>query len=77
MNAIVTAATKGIGRSVALKLAQSGYNLAICARNEMELQSFAAELSRYNVNVFTLPADCGIKEEVYRFAEFAAETSRP
>jgi 3-oxoacyl-[acyl-carrier protein] reductase len=72
MNAIVTAATKGMGRSIALKLAQSGYNLAVCARNEEELAAFVRELSSYGVKAIGLATDCGVKEEVYRFAEFVS-----
>jgi len=37
-NAIVTGGSKGIGRSIALNLAQEGANLAICARGEDALK---------------------------------------
>ncbi len=33
-NAIVTGGSKGIGRSIALNLADEGVNVAICARGE-------------------------------------------
>ena len=73
MNAIVTGATRGIGRAIALNLAQHGYNLAICARNAQELKSFAQELKYTNARVFTFKADCSIKEEVYAFCQAATE----
>lgn len=69
MNAIITGATKGIGRAIALKLAKNGYNLAICARKKADLESLKLELEVYGNQVFTLVVDCGRKEEVLAFAE--------
>ena len=69
MNAVITGASKGIGKAIALKLAQNGYNLAICARNEEELQHFAEELKAYGVRVFAIVADCSIKNDVFSFFE--------
>ncbi|MEJ5994464.1 SDR family oxidoreductase [Pedobacter sp. Du54] len=69
MNAVITGASKGIGRAIALKLAQSGYNLAICARNEIELKDFAEELMRYGVRVQAVVVDCSRKDEVITFYE--------
>ena len=43
--AIVTAASKGMGKAVALGLAKEGANLAICARGETALLETAEELS--------------------------------
>ncbi|WP_442588692.1 SDR family oxidoreductase [Pedobacter sp. AW31-3R] len=69
MNAIVTGATKGIGKAIAVKLAEAGYNLAICARNEQDLAAMAAELEYTKVQVFYRATDCSDKEQVYRFCE--------
>lgn len=71
MNAIITGATKGIGKAIAVKLAQSGYNLAICARTESDLTSLSKELSSANVKIFTMVADCSRKADVMAFCEFA------
>ena len=38
--ALVTGATKGIGRAVSFALAQAGYSIIICARNEIKLEEF-------------------------------------
>ena len=35
--AIITGATKGIGKAIAEKLLQEDYNIAICARNQSDL----------------------------------------
>lgn len=42
--AIITGASKGIGRSIALKLAAEGVNVAICARGEEALRATEKEL---------------------------------
>ncbi|RZK82500.1 MAG: SDR family oxidoreductase [Pedobacter sp.] len=74
MNAIVTGATKGMGRAIAIKLAESGYNLAICARNNDELISLKEELELKGVDVTIYKADMGKKDEVYGFCEHVAST---
>ena len=45
-NAIVTGASRGIGRAIARQLALEGCDVAICARNEERLKQAAAELNR-------------------------------
>ena len=40
--ALVAAASKGLGQAVALRLAQEGASVAICARNEKTLRQAAA-----------------------------------
>ena len=72
MNAVITAATKGIGKAIALNLAKKGYNLAICARTEDDLTALKEELKHYDVNVYTMVADCAIKEQVMAFCDFAS-----
>lgn len=67
MNAIITGATKGIGKAIAVKLAENGYNLAVCARNQTELEALSAELAYTGVRIFYAVADCSIKEQVYQF----------
>lgn len=76
MNAIITGGTKGIGKAIAIKLAEHGYNLAICARNKQELEHFTEELKYTGVKILSWQADCGIKEEVYAFcSEVRAQMS--
>src|ERR1700709_1960800 len=74
-NALITAATKGIGRSIAIAFAKEGINLAICSRHGDDLDAFRDELAVINptIKVFTAVADCSIKQEVLRFAAGAEQ----
>lgn len=72
MNAIITGGTKGIGKAIAVKLAESGYNIAVCSRNRQELEAFAEALKYTGVEVLAWQADCTVREEVYAFCEAAA-----
>jgi uncharacterized protein len=48
--ALITGASKGIGRAIARELASRGYNVLLVARSEDLLQNLAGEIaSRYNV----------------------------
>lgn len=67
MKALITGATKGIGRAFAIKLWQNGYDLALIARNQKELESFKDELFLTGRTVLIYAADCSHKEQVYDF----------
>lgn len=77
MNAIITGATKGIGKAIAVKLAENGYNLAICSRNNRELENFTDALNYTGVKILALQADCSVKKEVYAFCEQVKEQMGP
>ncbi|RKR85127.1 hypothetical protein BDD43_5386 [Mucilaginibacter gracilis] len=56
--ALITGASKGIGRAMAAQLATDGYNLLLIARSENELQTLSYELTaRHNIKVYHLSAD--------------------
>lgn len=67
MNAIITGATRGIGRAIAVKLAEKGYDLGLCARNEKELAELKSALAGTGVRICTSVTDCGSREQVYGF----------
>ena len=49
--AVITGSTRGIGRAIANLLADEGVSLAICSRNQEEVDSAVAELSAKGVKV--------------------------
>lgn len=57
--ALVTGASRGIGRAIAEALAQSGYTLhLICEKNIDSLEAFSRELAdKYNIEAFAHKAD--------------------
>ena len=55
--AVVTGASRGIGRATALTFAEQGANLAICARGEDGLDATLADLRALGVQVFGQVAD--------------------
>ncbi|WP_316819752.1 3-ketoacyl-ACP reductase [Pedobacter gandavensis] len=48
-NAIITGAGKGLGRAIAIALAQEGVNVGLAARTAADLEKVAAELQQYGV----------------------------
>lgn len=55
--ALVTAASKGLGRGCAMALAEAGVDLVINARGSEALEATAADLRRHGVSVTTVAAD--------------------
>lgn len=70
MNAVITGATKGIGKAIAIKLANEGYNLVVCARTETDLLLFQEEFRHSQIKIFTKVVDCSKKVEVMEFCQF-------
>jgi len=67
--AVVTAASKGLGKAAAMALSREGARVAICARSE-ELETAAAEIRRETGGeVFAQMADLTRPSDVERFAE--------
>ncbi len=65
--AIVTAATRGLGRGCAEALAAEGCRLAICSRDRTSAEKAAGEIARqYGVDAMGTAADMGHKEEIER-----------
>jgi 3-oxoacyl-[acyl-carrier protein] reductase len=66
-NAVVTAASKGIGRAIAMQLAGEGANVAICARGEAALRATEGELRQTGVNVLASVCDVAEADAFERF----------
>lgn len=70
MNAVITGASKGIGKAIAEKLALEGFNVAICARNADTLATAKAAIQQQNpaVTVLAEVVDMEDKSQVLAFA---------
>lgn len=60
-NALITGATRGIGRQIARTLAAEGCNVAICARAEEDVQEVVRELKGYDIKA--TGSACNIKNK--------------
>lgn len=74
-NALITGATQGIGRSIAIAFAKQGISMAICSRNAKDLETLKQQLLAINPNIqiFIQQADCSIKPQLLHFARQAQE----
>ncbi|HZO74064.1 MAG TPA: SDR family NAD(P)-dependent oxidoreductase [Ktedonobacteraceae bacterium] len=69
-HALVTGGSRGIGRAIALALAEQGVSVAACYHTESEdVRSLAAELERYRNGSYVVQVDISSKESVARMAE--------
>lgn len=62
--AIITGASKGIGKCIAETFAREGCNLTIASRHFDEISAAAEELKKYNVDVLHLKCDVSNPAEV-------------
>jgi len=69
--AIVTGGSRGIGRATALRLAQEGAHVAICARGEAELRRVEGEIGALGVKGFASPCDVRDARALDQFLEDA------
>jgi NAD(P)-dependent dehydrogenase (short-subunit alcohol dehydrogenase family) len=70
--AIVTGASSGIGRAVALRLAATGRTIVAAARRTVELDALAAEISNAGGHVVAVPTDVSRLEDIERLVKQAA-----
>lgn len=71
--ALITGASQGIGKAIALTLAEEGCNLAICARRKEALDSSAKEIRAKGVEVLAIQSDVTKPEDNKNFVSQAAE----
>jgi dehydrogenase/reductase SDR family member 4 len=62
--ALVTGATRGIGRSIAEELGKAGAKVAICSRKADACAQTEAELARAGIEVLAKPCNVSRKEEL-------------
>jgi len=67
--AVITGASRGIGKGIAIALAREGMNLCLAARGEQELEATARAIAdEFGVKVFTVKCDVSKREDLERLA---------
>ena len=66
--AIIGGASKGIGKAIALGLAQEGANVILCARNEANLRNTEIDIVKISSqnHVLSIPGDLSTYEDIRR-----------
>ena len=68
--ALITGATRGIGKEIAITLAKEGYNIALNYRTENdELSSTKNEIEKYNVKCLPVQGDVSNYEDCEKFVK--------
>ena len=71
--AIVTGASRGIGKYIAQALAREGCNVTICARTESDLEEAAEEIGEEGQDVLAVPMDVTEAGEPERLVQKTAD----
>jgi NAD(P)-dependent dehydrogenase (short-subunit alcohol dehydrogenase family) len=67
--ALVTGASRGIGRAIASRLGRMGASVAICARNRDEIERTAAAFRKDGIQTLPIAADVTRAEDVNKMIE--------
>ncbi len=70
--AIVTGATKGLGRAIAEIFAKNGFDIFVCARTAADLEKMKIDWSQHfpDSNLMVFQSDLSKKHDVFHFADF-------
>jgi len=74
--AIVTGASRGIGRAIAMRLAKDGALVILCARDEEKLDEAVREIAQAGGNATSIPLDLRVPENPARLVDFAMEVDQ-
>ena len=72
--AVVTGAAQGIGRGIALRLAQEGVHVALVDLNEQRLNQVKQEIENLKVKASIFVADISQRDQVYASIEHAEQS---
>ena len=68
--AVITGGSEGIGKAIAIKLAEEGCRVAICARRPDVLNDAAEEIGKQaGAKILAIPADVTVEQDIHRFLE--------
>ncbi|MEL3972176.1 SDR family oxidoreductase [Rossellomorea oryzaecorticis] len=70
---MITGASKGLGKELALQFAKEGAKLAVCARNQGPLKEVEREIRALGAEVVALTADVSDRKDVDRFVSVTEE----
>jgi short-subunit dehydrogenase len=73
--AVLTGASRGIGKALAMSLAPMGWELAVCSRSAEKLAELEAAVQEWapDAILHTMPTDMGIAAQVDAFGAFVQE----
>ncbi len=69
--ALITGASKGIGKAIAVAFGREGANVVVTARTRPVLQALAQQLTQMGVEALAVPADLAIESDIQRIAKEA------
>ncbi|MBZ4044515.1 SDR family NAD(P)-dependent oxidoreductase [Flavobacterium hibisci] len=76
--ALITGASKGIGKSIAYELAKQGYPLLLIARSAEELKALSDDLEfKYEINAPILSIDLSIKDASLKVTDWIKTNNYP
>ena len=67
--ALITGASRGIGRAIALAYAGAGASVAVTARTAEQLDSLVAEIAETGGAALAIPADLAVEADIQRIAQ--------
>ncbi|HWB91881.1 MAG TPA: SDR family oxidoreductase [Puia sp.] len=72
MNCIITGASRGLGKAMAERFAEGGYDLYLCSRNQVSLAETAEQLAaRFpNIAIQHRAVDMGIRDQAIAFGQW-------
>ena len=75
--AVISGASRGIGRAIALGFAGAGADVAVCSRNLDDLKPLVEEVEKLGRRAFAMAADVTKREQIEGFvADTVSEFSR-
>ena len=79
MNIIITGASKGLGRAMALQFAAGNNTLLVCARGEVGLYNLVQEIQTHfpDTTIKAMPIDMAKKDDIQTFANWCLSFGTP